>query len=266
MASSSVVPRVIPGPEIARNFIAHFSREEGGVSVNKPWRAPLDEAQCEAVREEAKSDLAHLSDPEGAPRTSRFNRIFNGNCKTIYEHEAYPNCLFKFMEHTHAKLQYEAATAIHTFALAQPGKFWIKIPCSTVIDLGRNNSLSDYYSFLHPAFYVEKRLKLEMNPYLRQYFWSHVLMHYESPECAVAFRENLKVLIQNVCTLIENFGFWDVGYRNLPEVTSDGKHVYAVDFDQIPLRRELFSIERGLGALIRLFSLNPELSQPLIQR
>ncbi len=235
---------------VAERFISIFSM----VGARPNWTTSHNiELLTSENRDTLKSILtgkAIKSLKEGdIPESSSFYIVGRGSNHYVWGHSSYPNIVIKLMnkECAHSQLHIAKRSLEVTQAMKN---CWIQIPRVSFVDAGDMTA------------YIEEHLPIGLDESQHKELWARILIHYQSSECSALFKEHLQELIEQIQNLIMRIGFWDVGYRNLPEVRIDGAGVCATDFEQIDDKDDLKRV-RGLEKLAHLFPFAP-LVDPII--
>ncbi len=240
---SSVVQNILSPSqrirETAHKFIDHFSKEQTNTPLCSPWTPLLTDEQKERL-------VSEFSDGTKEGADSSFNYLAEGNHNVVTTHAQFPKLVFKEMSLKNAEAQLKAAKATHAFVLSQ-SPFWCRTPVATVIPMKIEGTEE------LRALYVEERLPIGLDVEENQEFWCRIFMHLNSENCTPLFRENLFSLVQQMCALVEHVGFWDAGSHNFPELSLDGTHICAVDFDEMPLDSTPTLGMGGIQALAQTF-------------
>jgi hypothetical protein len=185
--------------------------------------------KSEFISSEERDALARTLTPEivgklmnKQPEGTLFYKVGSGNHNTVWGHPNYPNLVFKLMDQKKADHQVQVAQKAYEVT-QQQNNCWVQIPRASSINVGE------------VAVYIEERLLLGLNEEQHQEFWARVLAYYQSSECSDEFKTHLQALVGQIQLLVEKVGIWDVGYKNLPEVRTDGKGVCGTDFEGVGL-------------------------------
>ena len=240
---SSVVQNILSPSqrirETANKFIDHFSKEQTNTPLCSPWTPLLTDEQKEHLASEFIEGTK-----EGAD--SSFNYLAEGNHNVVTTHAQFPELVFKEMSLINAEAQFKAAKATHEFACSQ-SPFWCRTPVATVIPMKIEGSEE------LRALYAEELLPIGMDPEENREFWCRIFIHLDSENCTPLFRENLFSLVQQMSALIKRVGFWDAGSHNFPELSLDGTHICATDFDDMPLDPTPTLGMNGIKLLAQIF-------------
>jgi|GEM_PF-1643899 len=235
--------------ETAAKFIDHFSRTDLSDSVGSKAASLLSVEELSQVKKEALAVASLLKNPspsEGDAQGS-FYFLNKGKHNVVWGHLDFPSIVVKLMSCEAASKQVLVAERARAFAKEQ-NPFWCRIPLSTCIEVPEMLAAGE-----PRALYIEERLPLGMDWSGHREFWARVFTHSQSAECLPIFKENLVKLVSQMASLIVNIGIWDVGLKNFPEVSMDGKYVCAVDFENVDLDKK--SVYDGLQRLASLFPL-----------
>ena len=237
--------------ETAEKFIAHFSKVELPDTVCSQPGPLLTNEQLLQLKEEAITAASFFDDTQNWQKgkaQGSFYFLSRGGHTAVWGHHQFSSIVVKLRRSEIAAQEAIIAQKAHNVAIHQR-PFWCRVPLSTFIDVPEMGSQDGAV-----ALYVEEKMPLVMTSDDHKQFWVRIFIHLESTKCSSVFRENMVQLVCHMSRFIEETGFWDVGYRNFPEVSMDGKYVCVVDFEKIDSdKTELYA---GLKRLAELFPLS----------
>ncbi|MES2345729.1 MAG: hypothetical protein V4494_07325 [Chlamydiota bacterium] len=165
---------------------------------------------------------------EKALKDRGFVLIGKGSHNSVWAHSDYPRVAFKFMSPEAAKTQVEGAKRVRE---ACRGNYWLKAPLSTWLEVDGM------------GVYMEERLPLGLGYDEQLEVWIRIIQYYQSSESSEMFKNNFLFVIQSMIRVAEK-GFWDIGYKNFPEISLDGRYFCAVDFENLDDSNIIEGIER----------------------
>lgn len=251
LASSEKVKQVVD------RFIVHFSQEE--VTSFALSKVPLLSDQDIS---DLKTSLTHKVVSEMQRTLQDVGSFFvlgQGAHNTVWGHPEYPQLVFKVTTRSQASIWEKVALkTVEKVATMDP--CWVFPPRAAVIPVeGCVN-----FSFEPVSVYVEERLPIGLNRYEHTEFWARVMTHYRSDSCNPSFKTHIKKLIDQIQCLVEELGFDDAGFHNLPEICLDGEGIGITDFEGTEKENKQL-VAKGLLAIAEVF-VYPELVDKIKQK
>lgn len=225
---------------IANLFINYLSKEQQPPIWPSFNKAPLisDNERDDIKTIFSSTTVQKLRNRE---EVESFYKVGKGKHHTVWGHPNYPNLVFKITHKQDAEKQEQVSKEALEVTRNMEQRSWVQIPRATSFDVEKL------------TVYVEERLPLNLNMHEHEEFWARIFTHYQSAEASPLFRQNLATLIDQIQELVEKVGIWDVGYKNLPEVRTDGSGVCGTDFENVDKR----SVADGIQRLTDLFPISP---------
>ncbi len=228
--------------DTAEQFIAHFSQSEPSNAPTSPWKELSEQDKQRLVNDlkPCEERSTHSYDDNVLLKGTGYYYMGRGKHHNVWGHQDFPDRVFKRMDSETALTQVQVAKATHGFVSKQ-NPFWCRCPFAEIIELPNSKEV----------LYVEEKLHIGMSLNEHDEFWTRIFIHLDSSECSPLFKENLFALVKQINILIEEFGFWDVGLHNLPEVAYNGTYVCVTDFENIDPNKK--SLPDGMRRLASLF-------------